>query len=81
MPTSFDEFMAPPYFPISVAELPGEMAFHAVTDTRFTIGDVVVTARSVPHCGLTNGYRIEHKGVVARLHLRSPAAPATARSR
>ena len=61
---SFDEFMAPPYFPVSVADLPGQMSFHAVTDTRFTIGDVVVTARSVPHIGITNGYRIEHKGVV-----------------
>jgi phosphoribosyl 1,2-cyclic phosphodiesterase len=61
---SFDEFMGPPYFPISVAQLPGEMSFHAVSDTRFTIGEVVVTARTVPHIGLTNGYRIEHDGVV-----------------
>ena len=60
---AFDEFMAPPYFPVRVADLPGEMRFHTVTDADFTIGDVRVMARSVPHIGPTNGYRIERDGM------------------
>jgi len=60
---AFDEFMSPPYFPVRVADLPGEMRFHAVTDTEFAIGDAKITARSVPHIGETSGYRIERDGV------------------
>jgi len=60
---AFDEFMAPPYFPVRVADLPGEMHFHPVSDQTFAIGDVGVTARSVPHIGPTNGYRLERDGV------------------
>jgi phosphoribosyl 1,2-cyclic phosphodiesterase len=60
---AFDEFMAPPYFPVRVADLPGEVSFHSVTDCEWAIGDVRVMARSVPHIGPTNGYRIEHDGV------------------
>jgi phosphoribosyl 1,2-cyclic phosphodiesterase len=62
--TAFDEFMKPPYFPVRVADLPGELRFHAVTDAVFAAGGAKVTARSVPHIGETNGYRIEHDGVV-----------------
>jgi phosphoribosyl 1,2-cyclic phosphodiesterase len=60
---AFDEFMAPPYFPVRVADLPGEVVFHEVTDCEWSIGDVRVTARSVPHIGPTNGYRVERDGV------------------
>jgi len=60
---AFDEFMAPPYFPVRVADLPGELRFHEVENTSFAIGDVAVTARSVPHIGPTNGYRVERDGV------------------
>jgi phosphoribosyl 1,2-cyclic phosphodiesterase len=60
---AFDEFMAPPYFPVRVADLPGDMRFHPVTDADFSIGDVHVMARSVPHIGPTNGYRIERDGM------------------
>jgi phosphoribosyl 1,2-cyclic phosphodiesterase len=60
---AFDEFMAPPYFPVRVAELPGEMRFHPVVDTDFDLGDVHVTCRAVPHIGPTNGYRLERDGI------------------
>jgi phosphoribosyl 1,2-cyclic phosphodiesterase len=60
---AFDEFMAPPYFPVRVADLPGEMRFHPVGDETFAIGDIGVTVRSVPHIGPTNGYRLERDGV------------------
>ncbi len=61
---AFDEFMGPPYFPVRVADLPGELRFHEVVNTDFAIGDVGVTVRSVPHIGPTNGYRVERDGVV-----------------
>lgn len=60
---AFDEFMSPPYFPVRVADLPGDLRFHAVTDGEFVIGDAKITARSVPHIGATTGYRIERDGV------------------
>jgi phosphoribosyl 1,2-cyclic phosphodiesterase len=61
--TAFDEFMSPPYFPVRVADLPGDLRFHAVADTEFAIGDAKITARTVPHIGATTGYRIERDGV------------------
>jgi phosphoribosyl 1,2-cyclic phosphodiesterase len=60
---AFDEFMAPPYFPVRVHDLPGDLRFHAVVDHEFAIGDVRIVSRSVPHIGPTNGYRIERDGV------------------
>jgi phosphoribosyl 1,2-cyclic phosphodiesterase len=60
---AFDEFMAPPYFPVRVAELPGDLRFHAVTTDDFAIGDVRVRSRMVPHIGPTVGYRVERDGV------------------
>lgn len=56
----FDQFMRPPYFPVRVVDLPGDLRFHAVSDTEFSIGDARITVRSVPHIGETNGYRIDH---------------------
>ncbi len=60
---AFDSFMGPPYFPVRVADLPGDIRFHTVADTSFAIGDVGVMARSVPHIGPTNGYRLERDGL------------------
>ncbi len=60
----FEHFVAPPYFPVTIADLPGSVHFHTVRDTEFVVGDAKVTARDVPHTGVTNGYRIEQDGVV-----------------
>jgi phosphoribosyl 1,2-cyclic phosphodiesterase len=60
---AFDDFMGPPYFPVRVADLPGDIRFHTVADEHFSIGDIGVTARSVPHIGPTNGYRLERDGL------------------
>lgn len=60
----FETFVAPPYFPVCINDLPGRIEFHDVSDTELSIGDAKVTIRSVPHTGLTNGYRIEQDGVV-----------------
>lgn len=59
---SFDEFMRPPFFPVTVDQLPGDIRFHDVHDTQLAIGNAKVTARTVPHVGATNGYRIEWDG-------------------
>jgi phosphoribosyl 1,2-cyclic phosphodiesterase len=59
---AFGEFMTPPYFPIRVADLTGHVTFCDLRDAQVTIGDALVTARSVPHVGATNGYRVEWAG-------------------
>ena len=59
----FSTFVSPPYFPVSIQQLPGTIRFHDVCDTEIGVGDAKVKVRSVPHTGLTNGYRIELDGV------------------
>ena len=56
-------FMSPPYFPVTVEQLDGDVVFHDLDDATVTVGSAEVTARSVPHIGRTNGYRIEWDGV------------------
>jgi len=58
----FEQFIAPPLFPVRIADLPGEIEFHTVRDTVLSVGDAKVTVRDVPHTGVTNGYRIEMDG-------------------
>ncbi len=60
----FEQFVAPPYFPVTIAQLPGRIEFHTVRDAELAVGDAKVTVRDVPHTGTTNGYRIEQDGVV-----------------
>jgi phosphoribosyl 1,2-cyclic phosphodiesterase len=60
---AFDRFMCPPYFPIGVDDLAGEIRFHDLGDADLAIGDAKVKSRAVPHIGPTNGYRIEIDGV------------------
>lgn len=59
---AFEGFIRPPYFPIKWSELRGDYRFHEVADCELVIGDAKVTVRSVPHVGLTNGYRVELGG-------------------
>ncbi len=59
----FETFVAPPYFPVSIGDLPGTIRFHDAVDTELSIGHAKVMIRSVPHSGLTNGYRVEQDGV------------------
>jgi ribonuclease BN (tRNA processing enzyme) len=41
----------------------GEVRYTSVEDEELAVGSAVVTVRSVPHDGATNGYRIEWDGV------------------
>ncbi len=59
---AFSEFMTPPYFPIRVGDLNGNVSFREVDNEQLTIGEAVVTVRSVPHVGATNGYRVDWAG-------------------
>ena len=60
---AFNELMRPPYFPVRAADLRGTIAFHDVDDDDMAVGNAKVKVRSVPHCGPTNGYRVEWDGV------------------
>ena len=56
---AFDQFMAPPFFPIGFRDLAGDIIFHDVNEASFAVGAAMVTALPVPHIGATNGYRLE----------------------
>jgi phosphoribosyl 1,2-cyclic phosphodiesterase len=61
---SFAGFMRPPYFPVTVDDLHGEIHFHDLCSTQtVTLGDATITAADVPHVGVTNGYRLDWSGV------------------
>lgn len=55
-------FLSPPYFPVEVDALPGEIRFHDTEPGSFRVGDALVTAAWVPHVGPTLGYRVELGG-------------------
>jgi len=59
---AFEEFMRPPYFPVRVADLPGDIRFHDLADGEHVVGGAKVTVRTVPHIGPTSGYRVEIDG-------------------
>ena len=59
---AFAGFMRPPYFPVTVEQLKGDITFHDMSDGSVRIGDATVTAAEVPHVGYTNGYRLEWDG-------------------
>lgn len=58
----FDSLMRPPFFPVTRAELPGEIELRTVVEGTFEIGGTTVTALEVPHTDTTLGYRIERGG-------------------
>lgn len=57
-----DQMLRPPLFPVGIDSLPGAVAFHAVADTDFEIGDIKVKSRLIPHLGNTCGYRLDWNG-------------------
>lgn len=60
----FDGFMRPPYFPVTCADLRGDIRFHEVLKDEILIGPAKVTVRPVPHNGPTVGYRVAWDGRV-----------------
>ncbi len=57
-----NDFIRPPYFPVTCSELRGDIAFHEVLKDDLTIGGADVMVRPVPHCGPTVGYRVQWAG-------------------
>lgn len=55
-------FLSPPYFPVTVDALPGTITFIDTEPGELRVGDAVVRAAWVPHCGPTFGYRVELGG-------------------
>jgi ribonuclease BN (tRNA processing enzyme) len=51
--------MRPPYFPVHVTDLRGNIRFH---DQDISVGAAKVRIRPVPHCGPTVGFRVEMGG-------------------
>ena len=54
--------MRPPFFPVTVEQLYGQISFHDVDDCDIEIDGAKVRVRPVPHVGATNGYRVEMGG-------------------
>lgn len=52
----------PPYFPVKMAEIGGELDVHEVGDGAFPVGRATVRAARVPHPGSTVGFRVEADG-------------------
>ncbi len=50
--------IAPPTFPICLNEFEATINFHEIGDDDFSIGDVQVMSRFVPHTGPTLGFRV-----------------------
>lgn len=61
---AFNHFMRPPFFPVTTADLLGDIHFHDAWDEDLELDGAKVKVRSVPHVGRTNGYRIEMGGTV-----------------
>ena len=58
----FTGFVRPPYFPVGIDQLRGRYGLHDVLNDDFSVGSAKVTARAVPHVGLTVGYRVDCDG-------------------
>ena len=59
---AFHQFVRPPFFPVTVEQLYGQIEFHDVTDSDLEIDGAKVRVRPVPHVGANNGYRVEVGG-------------------
>lgn len=57
-----DSFLRPPLFPVSLAELPGEVNIIERRGGCFDVGSATVTAVEVTHVGRTLGFRIDAGG-------------------
>lgn len=55
---AFDTFMNPPFFPVGVDDLAGDVCFHELNEGASRVGDAEVVCTAVPHIGDTVGYRV-----------------------
>jgi phosphoribosyl 1,2-cyclic phosphodiesterase len=59
---AFDQFIRPPFFPVTARDLLGDLRFHDLWDTDLELDGAKVMVRPVPHIGPTSGYRVEMGG-------------------
>jgi phosphoribosyl 1,2-cyclic phosphodiesterase len=59
---AFHRFICPPFFPVTVEQLYGQMTFYDAGDTDLVLDGAKVRVRPVPHVGANNGYRVEMGG-------------------
>jgi phosphoribosyl 1,2-cyclic phosphodiesterase len=59
---AFRQFVRPPFFPVTVEQLYGQITFHDVADCDLAVDGAKVRVRPVPHVGTNNGYRVEIGG-------------------
>lgn len=63
LPDVLGQLVHPPFFPVHLADLRGEMGFTpVVAGDRFVLGSATVRVGAVPHAGITVGFRIEAGG-------------------
>src|SRR5690606_6710886 len=58
----FRQFVRPPFFPVTVEQLYGQITFHDAVDTDLEVDGAKVRVGSVPHVGTNNGYRVDLGG-------------------
>ncbi len=59
----FAGFVRPPYFPVPLDQLPAKIRFHEAVDGEIEVADSArLVIRTLPHVGLTCGYRVEIGG-------------------
>jgi ribonuclease BN (tRNA processing enzyme) len=57
---AFGDSIRPPMFPVTLAQLPGEIEFRELDQASADLGaGITITGFPVPHVGPTNGYRID----------------------
>lgn len=54
--------IGPPLFPIGLKALPGSIDVHGRADEQWSIGEIDVMSRFIPHVGNTLGYRVSWGG-------------------
>ena len=59
---AFARLVEPPYFPLPLDDILGDLRFHDVCHDEVTIGTATVTVRPIPHLGPTVGYRVAWGG-------------------
>jgi phosphoribosyl 1,2-cyclic phosphodiesterase len=62
---AIDKVLKPPFFPVDVKGLHGQIDFHDVVDEDLAVGSAKVKVRIVPHVGTTLGFRVDAGGVSA----------------
>jgi ribonuclease BN (tRNA processing enzyme) len=59
---AIDALICPPYFPVRISELRGEISLYGLGDEDLSVGAAKIKARRVPHAGTTLGYRVDLDG-------------------